>query len=115
MSNKEDQEKTIFGKMVEELKDRIGNGEELSDIEDLNHEFVESYLPIYYVDIIDAWKDLPAEYEDRGGDEVLVYGGIYTLMTADLTLYYYDLFAEAVTEVRADLKGGKLYEFYNRK
>jgi hypothetical protein len=93
-------------RMVEEIRAEIANGEELEDIKDRSHEFIDSYLPVYYNGIIEEWKAMPSEYNDRGSAE-LGYGeeiNIYNLMSLDLYLYYSDLFAEAVEEVEEDLE-----------
>ena len=96
-------------RMVEEIRTEIANGEELEDIKDRSGEFIDSWLPVYYNQIIDEWKAMPSEYNDRGSAE-LGQGGeinIYNLMTLDLYLYYSDLFAEAVNEVEESLEGAE--------
>jgi hypothetical protein len=96
-------------RMVEEIRTELANGEELEDIKDRSHEFIDSYLPVYYNGIIEEWKAMPSEYNDRGSAE-LGYGeeiNIYNLMTLDLYLYYSDLFAEAVEEVEESLEGAE--------
>jgi len=93
-------------RMVEEIRAEIANGEELEDIKDRSGEFIDSWLPIYYNQIIDEWKAMPSEFNDRGSAE-LGQGGevnIYNLMTLDLYLYYSDLFNEAVEEVEESLE-----------
>ena len=96
-------------RMVEEIRTELANGEELEDIKDRSHEFIDSYLPVYYNGIIEEWKNMPSEYNDRGSAE-LGYGeeiNIYNLMSLDLYLYYSDLFAEAVEEVEESLEGAE--------
>ena len=96
----------IVERMVEEIRAELANGEELEDIKDISHEFIDSYLPVYYNQIIDEWKAMPSEYNDRGSSE-LGYGeeiNIYNLMSLDLYLYYSDLFNEAVEEVEESLE-----------
>ena len=96
-------------RMVEEIRTEIANGEELEDIKDRSGEFIDSWLPVYYNQIIDEWKAMPSEYNDRGSAE-LGQGGevnIYNLMTLDLYLYYSDLFNEAVEEVEEALEGAE--------
>jgi hypothetical protein len=95
--------------MIEEIRTELANGEELEDIKDRQHEFIDSYLPVYYNGIIEEWKNMPSEYNDRGSSE-LGYGeeiNIYNLMSLDLYLYYSDLFAEAVEEVEESLEGAE--------
>jgi hypothetical protein len=96
----------ITERMAEEIRAEIANGEELEDIKDRSHEFIDSYLPVYYNVIIEEWKAMPSEYNDRGSSE-LGYGeeiNIYNLMSLDLYLYYSDLFNEAVEEVEESLE-----------
>ena len=95
--------------MVAEIRAEIANGEELEDITNRSGEFIDSYLPVYYNRIIDEWKEMPSEYNDRGSAELGMGGevNIYNLMTLDLYLYYSDLFAEAVKEVEEALEGAE--------
>ena len=96
-------------RMVEEIRLEISQGEDLDTIKDRSGEFIDSYLPVYYNQIIDEWKAMPSEYNDRGSAE-LGQGGevnIYNLMSLDLYLYYSDLFAEAVEEVEQALEGAE--------
>ena len=99
----------IVERMAEEIRAEIANGEELEDIKDRSGEFIDSYLPVYYNQIIDEWKAMPSEYNDRGSAE-LGQGGevnIINLMSLDLYLYYSDLFNEAVEEVEEALEGAE--------
>jgi hypothetical protein len=96
----------VVERMAEEIRAEIANGEELEAIKDRSHEFIDSYLPVYYNGIIEEWKAMPSEYNDRGYAEL---GGdvepnIYNLMSLDLYLYYTDLFNEAVEEVEESLE-----------
>jgi hypothetical protein len=99
----------IVERMAEEIRAEIANGEELEDIKDRSGEFIDSYLPVYYNQIIDEWKAMPSEYNDRGSAELGVGGevNIYNLMSLDLYLYYSDLFNEAVEEVEEVLEGAE--------
>jgi len=99
----------IVERMAEEIRAEIANGEELEDIKDRSGEFIDSYLPVYYNQIIDEWKAMPSEYNDRGSAELGVGGevNIYNLMSLDLYLYYSDLFNEAVEEVEEALEGAE--------
>ncbi len=100
---------STVNRMIEEIRTELANGEELEDIKDRQHEFIDSYLPVYYNGIIEEWKNMPSEYNDRGSSE-LGYGeeiNIYNLMSLDLYLYYSDLFAEAVEEVEESLEGAE--------
>jgi len=70
-------------RMVEEIRTELASGEELDDIRDRSGEFVDSYLPVYYNRIIEEWKDMPSEYNDRGSAELghLEEVNIYNLMS----------------------------------
>ena len=99
--------------MVAEIRAEIANGEELEAITDRSGEFIDSYLPVYYNRIIEEWKEMPSEYNDRGSAELGMGGevNIYNLMSLDLYLYYSDLFAEAVKEVEESLEQTLLEAF----
>ena len=103
----------IVERMAEEIRAEIANGEELDEIKDRQHEFIDSYLPVYYNGIIEEWKNMPSEYNDRGSAELGVGGevNIYNLMSLDLYLYYSDLFNKAVEEVEEGLEQALLEAF----
>ena len=90
--------------MIEELRSELSRGEELENIKDRSGEFVDSYLPIYYHEIVKEWQDMPGEYDDRGAQELGTDGsiGIIGLMSLDLYLYYTDIFYEAVKAVESE-------------
>ena len=95
----------IVEQMAEEIRLELSNGEDLDTIKDRSGEIVDGYLPIYYNRIIEEWKNMPSEYNDRGWAE-LGGGGevnIYNLMSLDLYLYYTDLFNEAMESVESEL------------
>jgi len=91
--------------MVEEIRTELANGAELDEIRDRAGECVDGYLPVYYNRIVEEWKEMPSEYNDRGhtelglGQEV----SIYNLMSLDLYVYYSELFKEALAEVEESL------------
>jgi hypothetical protein len=103
----------IVERMAEEIRAEIANGEELEEIKGRSGEFIDSYLPVYYNGIIEEWKAMPSEYNDRGSAELGVGGevNIYNLMSLDLYLYYSDLFNEAVEEVEEGLEQALLEAF----
>jgi hypothetical protein len=86
-----------------ELKHYSRGIEELRD--DLNS-YVDSNLPIYYSDITREWGDLPFEYVNRGVEEYGAPEGptVYGLMLLDLSVYYYEIFSEALDEIEAELE-----------
>ena len=92
---------TTLTDIVNELRTAIANGEELEDLRDNSHEWVDGYLPVYYNRIVEEWQEMPSEYNDRGhtelgmGQEI----NIYNLMSLDLYMYYSDLVSEALDEL----------------
>ena len=92
--------------MKDEIKTELSNGQNLNDIKDNSHEFIDGYLPVYYDGIIKEWQDMPSDYDNRGYAELGATGeiNIYNLMTADLYLYYTDLFNEVIEELEQELK-----------
>jgi hypothetical protein len=100
---------TIVEQMVQEIRTDLANGQDLDDIRDRAGEYVDGYLPVYYNRIVEEWKEMPSEYNDRGHAE-LGQGGeinIYNLMSLDLYVYYSELFEEALTEVEESLEGAE--------
>jgi hypothetical protein len=96
--------RTTVEQMKQEIRTALSNGEDIEDIKDRSGEWVDGYLPVYYNRIIEEWKEMPSEYNDRGALELGTgEGGIYNLMSLDLYLYYTDLFNEAVEELEEEL------------
>ena len=97
---------TTLTDIVNELRTAIANGEELEDLRDNSHEWVDGYLPIYYNRIVEEWQEMPSEYNDRGhtelgmGQEI----NIYNLMSLDLYMYYSDLVSEALDELENEIQ-----------
>lgn len=98
---------TLKEEMIEDIKNMISNGEALSYFEDYSGEFIDGLLPIYYNEIIKEWQEMPSDYNDKGADVLGTTGGIFNLMTADLYVYYSDIFAAALEEVKEEMKGAK--------
>jgi hypothetical protein len=75
--------------------------------EDLLREFADGFVPIYYSDILDEWRELPLEESDRwqevGADSKAT---IFSLMSIDLFLYYEDMFTRAYTQLSEEEKAG---------
>ena len=93
--------------MKDELLTELKKGySTLEEIKDNSHEFIDGYLPVYYNQIIDEWKDMPSDYDNRGHAELGLEGenNIYRLMSADLYLYYTDLFNEVIEELEEELE-----------
>ena len=92
--------------IYEDLKQTITNGEDMESIRDNSGEWIDGYLPVYNNRIIEEWKDMPGEYDDRGSAE---YGyedspNIVRLMILDLHVYYTDVFFQVLTDIAEELE-----------
>ena len=96
---------TTYDYIINELRTAMENGEELEDIRDNSHEWVDGYLPIYNNYIIEEWQQMPGDYDDRGALEGLVPedSGIVARMSADLYFYYTDLVALVLDDLAEEL------------
>jgi len=101
----------MLNKTQEQMKDEIltelkKEYSTLEEIKDNSHEFIDGYLPVYYDGIIKEWQEMPSDYDNRGYAELGATGeiNIYNLMTADLYLYYTDLFNEVIEELEEELE-----------
>jgi hypothetical protein len=74
------------------------------EIRENSGEWIDGYLPVYNNMIIAEWQAMPGEYDDRGAEELNIGGdaGIIGRMSADLYLYYFDLFSEVMDEIEGD-------------
>lgn len=80
----------------EEIQAVIGDfvkGNQVGYLSDSLTEMVDSYLPVYYGDIMKEWQEMPHEYDNRGSHELgaQLPINIQDLMGLDLYLYYSDL------------------------
>jgi len=92
--------------IYEDLKQTITNGEDMESIRDNSGEWIDGYLPIYNNNIIEEWKDMPSEYDNRGSAELGIPGdiSIISLMQLDLYLYYTDLFFQVLEDIAEELE-----------
>jgi hypothetical protein len=92
--------------IYEDLKQTITNGEDMESIRDNSGEWIDGYLPIYNNNIIEEWKDMPSEYDNRGSAELGIPGdiSIIALMQLDLYLYYSDLFFQVLKDIAEELE-----------
>ena len=90
--------------MKEEITQEIGKGVSLDSIRDRAGEWIDGYLPVYNNEIIEEWKNMPGDYDNRGAVELGIPGeiSIISLMQLDLYLYYSDLFNEVLDEIEED-------------
>lgn len=100
---------STLSNMIEEIKREIDNGAEIEELRDNSGEWVDGYLPVYNNRIIDEWKEMPSEYDNRGAAEFGWDGeiDITRLMLLDLYLYYSDLWHEALSDVESELEGAE--------
>jgi hypothetical protein len=92
--------------IYEDLKQTITNGEDMESIRDNSGEWIDGYLPVYNNRIIEEWKDMPGEYDNRGAEELGIPGdiSIISLMQLDLYVYYSDLFFQALSDIAEELE-----------
>jgi len=92
--------------IYEDLKQTITNGEDMESIRDNSGEWIDGYLPIYNNNIIEEWKDMPSEYDNRGSAELGIPGdiSIISLMQLDLYLYYSDVFFQVLDDIAEELE-----------
>jgi hypothetical protein len=78
----------------------------MESIRDNSGEWIDGYLPIYNNNIIEEWKDMPSEYDNRGSAELGIPGdiSIIALMQLDLYLYYSDLFFQVLDDIAEELE-----------
>lgn len=98
---------TTYDEIMQEIKQEIANGEELSDIQDRSYELVDNYVPVYNNRIIEEWQLMPSEYDNRGSAELghnCEELSIINLMSADLYLYYQDLVALVLSDLEQELE-----------
>lgn len=92
--------------IYEDLKQTITNGEDMESIRDNSGEWIDGYLPIYNNNIIEEWKDMPGEFDNRGAAELGIPSdiSIIALMQLDLYLYYSDVFFQVLTDIAEELE-----------
>lgn len=92
--------------IYEDLKQTITNGEDMESIRDNSGEWIDGYLPIYNNNIIEEWKDMPGEFDNRGAAELGIPSdiSIIALMQLDLYLYYSDVFFQVLTDIAGELE-----------
>ena len=93
--------------MMNEIRSQLAQGNvTLEEYRDDWNGWLDSWLPIYNNEIVQAWQEMPSEYDDRGYAELGHEGevNIINLMSLDLYLYYTDLFNEALTEIEESLE-----------
>jgi hypothetical protein len=92
--------------MAQEIRTAIANGETIEELQDNSGEWVEGFLPVYNDKIISEWQQMPSDYDNRGSKELghSLELNIINLMSADLYLYYSDLWQQALTDVAHEIE-----------
>ena len=98
---------TSYDEIMQEIKQEIANGEELSDIKDRSYELVDNYVPVYNNRVLEEWQAMPSDYDNRGAQELghnCEELSIISLMMSDLYLYYTDLVATVIDDLEQELE-----------
>lgn len=99
---------TTYEDILKEFKQEIAQGIELEDIRERSYEYVDNYVPIYNNRVIEEWRDMPSDYDNRGAAELGHNCGelnIVSLMQADLYIYYSELVGQVIDELAEELEG----------
>lgn len=99
---------TTYDDILKEFKQEIAQGIELEDIRERSYEYVDNYVPIYNNRVIEEWRDMPSDYDNRGAAELGHNCGelnIVSLMQADLYIYYSELVGQVIDELAEELEG----------
>ena len=98
---------TTYEEIMQEIKQELTNGEELSDIKERSYELVDNYVPIYNNRVLEEWQSMPSDYDNRGAQELghnCEELNIINLMMSDLYLYYQDLVATVIDDLEQELE-----------
>jgi len=98
---------TTYEEIMQEIKQELSNGEELSDIQERSYELVDNYVPVYNNRVIEEWTEMPSDYDNRGSAELghnCEELSIISLMMSDLYLYYSDLVALVLSDLEQELE-----------
>jgi hypothetical protein len=98
---------TTYDEIMQEIKQEITNGEELSDIRERSYELVDNYVPVYNNRVLEEWQNMPGDYDNRGAQELghnCEELNIINLMMSDLYLYYSDLVSTVLDDLEQELE-----------
>jgi hypothetical protein len=95
---------TTLHDMIEEIKQELDKGVDIEEIRDNSGGWIDGHLPVYNNLIIEEWKQMPSDYDNRGVEELGLPSqiNIINLMNLDLYIYYGDLFAQALDRVKSE-------------
>ena len=98
---------TTYDDVMQEIKQEIEQGQDLDSIRDRSYELVDNYVPIYNNHVLEEWRAMPSDYDNRGSAELghnCEEIDIIKLMQGDLYLYYTDLVAEVIDDLAQELE-----------
>jgi hypothetical protein len=98
---------TTYSEIMQEIKQELTNGEELSDIRERSYELVDNYVPVYNNRVLEEWQNMPSDYDNRGALELghnCEELNIINLMMSDLYLYYSDLVSTVLDDLEQELE-----------
>lgn len=98
---------TTYDEIMQEIKQEITNGQTLDDIRDRSYELVDNYVPVYNNRVLEEWKDMPSDYDNRGAQELghnCEELNIINLMMSDLYIYYTELVGLVIDDLAQELE-----------
>lgn len=98
---------TTYDEIMQEIKQEITSGQTLDDIRDRSYELVDNYVPVYNNRVLEEWKDMPSDYDNRGAQELghnCEELNIISLMSADLYIYYTELVGLVIDDLAQELE-----------
>lgn len=98
---------TTYDDVMQEIKQEIEQGRDLDSIRDRSYELVDNYVPIYNNHVLEEWRAMPSDYDNRGSVELghnCEEIDIIKLMQGDLYLYYTDLVSEVIDDLAQELE-----------
>lgn len=98
---------TTYDEIMQEIKQEIEQGQELSEIQDRAYELVDNYVPVYNNRIMQEWQEMPGDYDNRGAQELghnCEEIDIIRLMSADLYIYYTELVGLVIDDLAQELE-----------
>ena len=98
---------TTYDEIMQEIKQEIEQGQDLDSIQDRSYELVDNYVPVYNNRVLEEWKDMPSDYDNRGTQELghnCEEIDIIRLMSADLYIYYTELVGLVIDDLAQELE-----------
>ena len=98
---------TTYDEIMQEIKQEIEQGQDLDSIQDRSYELVDNYVPVYNNRVLEEWKNMPSDYDNRGAQELghnCEEIDIIRLMSADLYIYYTELVGLVIDDLAQELE-----------